>query len=107
MFPPVFVTYSTPLVPSASHFGAPSVTITSEGVVETRIAGVEALRDGELPPAVVEPVSKLVVGCVAAHFVAVARSALPFAEPTAQGPSRDVEVIQPSATFNHQAFDAS
>ena len=103
----MFVTYSTPLVPSASHFGAPSVTITSEGFVATMIAGAAVLRDGELPPAVVDPVSKLIVGCVAAHFVAVARSALPFAEPTAQGPSSDVEVIQPSATFNHQAFDAS
>ena len=41
MLPLVLETNSRPLLPSASHFGAPSVTMTSAGCVETTMLGTD------------------------------------------------------------------
>ena len=122
MLPLVLETNSRPLLPRASHLGAPSVTMTSAGCVETTMLGTDVASDATgmagvagagAEPAVAAaagvgagaaaPASKFTAGCVVAHVAAAARSAFPAVSPTVHGPASVFAVIHPSAIFNHHA----
>ena len=115
MFAPVFETYWRPELPSGCHAGAPSMTSTSAGAVETTIAGADFASDAvcdlsALPTtSCSDGASRLIDGCVEAHFVAAARlvAALPDGDPTVHGPPSAGAVIQPSAIFSQNAPDES